>query len=90
MVRWPVVSNHRQTLENYLAVLKDAAVRSEARHFKETRHYMQDNLRLLSDFADANRNVRRLAFVVQHLQVLSSALSVVTSACCDHGCHNLL
>ncbi|KAL2636424.1 hypothetical protein R1flu_007903 [Riccia fluitans] len=60
--------HQRGNLERFVSILKQEIGRSEARNWNDARHYMQQNLDLLHEFGEAQRNVRRLAFLSQKYQ----------------------
>ncbi|BBN04341.1 hypothetical protein MPTK1_3g03790 [Marchantia polymorpha subsp. ruderalis] len=60
--------HQRENLEKFVAILKREIARSEERNWNDSRHYMQQNIDLLHEFGEAQRNVRRLAFLSQKYQ----------------------
>ncbi|KAL3677625.1 hypothetical protein R1sor_027573 [Riccia sorocarpa] len=60
--------HQRGNLERFVSILKQEINRSEARNWNDAKHYMQQNLELLHEFGEAQRNVRRLAFLSQKYQ----------------------
>lgn len=53
-------------------MLEEAIIRIDGEHVRESQWLVKENLRLLHQFSDSNRNARRLALIVKELQVLRS------------------
>ncbi|EFJ36695.1 hypothetical protein SELMODRAFT_437796 [Selaginella moellendorffii] len=62
------IMKQRQILEDFVVVLKTTIDRTKDRCKEEMQHFVKENLNLLRDFCEANRNSRRMAFMVQKLQ----------------------
>ncbi len=52
-----------------MVVLKRSIVARKNEHRKHVIKYMEENVKLLHDYSDANQNVRNLAYHIKALQV---------------------
>ncbi|CAM6125201.1 unnamed protein product [Calypogeia fissa] len=62
------VMHQRANLEKFVAILQREISRSEVRNWRETQKYMEQNLDMLHEYNEGQRNTKRLAFMTQKLQ----------------------